>query len=145
MTSKVIEVVGHLPTLLPDGPEESPFTEANWITLLAIMDTVIPSIARGKSTSSIELNQRTISEEEYQTTAAHLKETVVDPPNAKDLDEFLAERASDIPGFQQLLKRSLVFYAPQDARKGLGFILSALKYISQSHPQNPMPKYNCQS
>ncbi|KAL5326810.1 hypothetical protein ACEPPN_004499 [Leptodophora sp. 'Broadleaf-Isolate-01'] len=126
MTSKVIEVVGHLPTLLPDGPEESPFTEANWITLLAIMDTVIPSIARGKSTSSIELNQRTISEEEYQTTAAHLKETVVDPPNAKDLDEFLAERASDIPGFQQLLKRSLVFYAPQDARKGLGFILSAL-------------------
>ncbi|KAG4430913.1 hypothetical protein IFR05_013605 [Cadophora sp. M221] len=126
MTSKAIEVVGHLPTLLPDGPEESPFTETNWITLLAIMDTVIPSITRQKSTNSIENNQKTISEEEYQTTITHLKETVVDPPNTKNLDEFLAERASDIPGFQQLLKRSLIFYTPQDSRKGLGFILSAL-------------------
>ncbi|KAH7360662.1 long chain fatty alcohol oxidase-like protein [Rhexocercosporidium sp. MPI-PUGE-AT-0058] len=126
MSSKVIQVVGHLPTLLPDGPEEGPFTDANWITLLAIMDTVIPSITREKSTSSIESNQRTISEEEYQTTVTHLKETVVDPPNTKDLDEFLAERASDAPGFQQLLRRSLVFYAPEKARKGLGFILSAL-------------------
>ncbi len=80
MTSKVNEVVGHLPTLLPDGPEESPFTEANWTTLLAIMDTVIPSITREKISSNPD--QRPISEDEYQATVDQL---VVDPPNEKDL------------------------------------------------------------
>ncbi|KAL2074356.1 hypothetical protein VTL71DRAFT_8134 [Oculimacula yallundae] len=126
MASQMTEVVGHLPTLLPDGPEEGPFTDANWTTLLAIMDTIIPSIKRGDSTSSSNSDQRTISGEEYQTTITHLKETVVDPPSSDDLDEYLSERASDIPRFQELLKRSLVNYAPEKARKGLGFILTSL-------------------
>jgi len=121
MTSKVNEVVGHLPTLLPDGPEESPFTEANWNTLLAIMDTVIPSISREKKTSNS--NQRPISETEYQATVDQL---VVDPPNEKDLNDYFNERASDIPAFHELLKRMLAHYTPEDSRKGLGFILSSL-------------------
>ena len=133
MTSKVNEVVGHLPTLLPDGPEESPFTEANWNTLLAIMDTVIPSISREKKTSNS--NQRPISETEYQATVDQL---VVDPPNEKDLNDYFNERASDIPAFHELLKRMLAHYTPEDSRKGLGFILSSLKYIlpiSQTYSQ----------
>lgn len=133
MTSKINEVIGHLPSLLPDGPEEGPFTDTNWTTLLAIMDTVIPSISREKSGTSTnsEIDHRTISDEEYQTTVTYLKENVFDPPKDSDLDGFLAERASEIPAFQELLKRSLVFYASEDSRKGLAFILSALKYIPQ--------------
>ncbi|XMA08295.1 hypothetical protein WAI453_001086 [Rhynchosporium graminicola] len=126
MKSQVIEVVGHLPTLLPDGPDEGPFTDANWTTLLAIMDTVISSIGRVNTTNINEIHRKIISEEEYQTIATHLKETVIDPPDNKDLAEYLSERASSIPQFQELLKRSLVNYAPEKSRKGLGFILTSL-------------------
>lgn len=121
MTSKVVEVVGHLPTLLPDGPEEDPFTDANWTTLLAIMDTVIPSISRDSSTSNHD--QRVVSKEEYQAITDQI---VVDPPSARDLADFFNERASDIPSFHELLKRMLALYTPEDNRKGLGFILSSL-------------------
>jgi hypothetical protein len=127
MTSIVqMDVLAPLATPLPEGPAEKPFTDAQWTTLMAIMDTVIPSIRR-QTTTADSLSQLTVSDVEYNATVQHLKETVVDAPDSESLDVYLNEKPSDIPEFQELLSRLLVFYGREDARKGLGVILSALK------------------
>ena len=111
---------------MPDPPAEEAFTPEQWTTLLAIMDTVVPSVTRGAKPGSTT-SQQTISDAEYDQLAAHLKETVIQAPEGKALDEYLEERPSDNPRFQALLKRSLVAYSREDIRKNLLFILSALK------------------
>ena len=93
---------------------------------MAIMDTVIPSIRREITTSN-KLYQLTISDVEYNSKVNHLKKTVVNAPDSESLDEYLNERPSDIPRFQDLLKRTIVCFARDDAKKGLIFVLSTLK------------------
>ncbi|KAK2630194.1 hypothetical protein QTJ16_001014 [Diplocarpon rosae] len=126
MASSLPSVSGHLPTLLPDGPPATPFTDANWTTLLAIMDAVLPSIRREGSPETRSQFRKTITDTQFHDTITHLKETVVDAPDSKALDEYLDERPSDIPRFRELLKRTLGDYVPQDARKGLGIVLASL-------------------
>jgi hypothetical protein len=43
------------------------------------------------------------------------------------LDEYLSEKPSANPEFQELLKRSLLHFSREEARKKLAFLMSALK------------------
>jgi hypothetical protein len=115
-----------LATPLPDPPAGEAFTPNQWTTLLAIMDALIPSVQRD-STSTDEISQYTISDAEYNMMVDHLKKTLVEAPDSEALDEYLQERPSEDPKFQDLLKRTLIHYSPDDVRKGLAFILSTLK------------------
>lgn len=126
MSSATMETLAPLAAALPDPPNELPFTEANWRTLLAIMDTVIPSIRR-ETQATNNSAQLTISDIEYNTTVDHLKNTVTNAPDSESLDEYFNEKPSEIPRFQELLKRTFVYNVKNDARQGLGFILAALK------------------
>jgi hypothetical protein len=126
MTSNQADALAPLATPLPDGPTEIPFSELQWTTLLAIMDTVIPSIRR-ETTTNNETSQLTISDVEYNKTVHHLKQTLVNPPDSESFDEYLEEKPSDNPRFQALLQRTLSTFARDDAKKGLSFILSTLK------------------
>ena len=115
-----------LATPLPDGPNEEPFTAAQWTTLMAIMDTVIPSIRRDTTTNRT-ISQLAIADVEYNAAAGHIRKTVVNAPDSESLDEYLNEKASDNPRFQAVLKRTLGHYTPEESRKGLAFVLSALE------------------
>ena len=126
MTTRQMELLAPLANPLPDLPPGDPFTEDQWKILMAIMDTIIPSIRRETTTSS-KVEQLTVSDMQYNTVVDHLKNTVVNPPTNENLDEYLDERPSANPRFQSLLKRYLSQYAPEDAKKGLSFMLSALK------------------
>ncbi|KAI9050127.1 hypothetical protein LZ554_006268 [Drepanopeziza brunnea f. sp. 'monogermtubi'] len=129
MASQLVQVMGHLPTLLPDGPVEDPYSELNWATLLAIMDTVVPSIQRettGSGSRSECLNQRTISAAEYQETFGHLQETMIDAPDSNVLAAYLHERPSEMPSFRDLLRRTMSIYVPEDGRNGLRMVLATL-------------------
>jgi hypothetical protein len=126
MATTEVEALAPLATPLPDGPSELPFSGLQWTTLLAIMDTVIPSIRRETTTSS-QLNQLTISEVEYNHTVHQLKKTLVDPPTSEALDEYLDEKPSDNPRFQALLQRTLSTFAHDDAKQGLSLVLTTLK------------------
>lgn len=126
MTSTQTDALAPLATPLPDGPTELPFSELQWMTLMAIMDTVIPSI-RGETTTNNKITQLTISDVEYNETVHHLKKTLVNSPDSESLDEYLDEKPSDNPRFQALLQRTLSVFAREDARRGLSFILSTLK------------------
>ncbi|KAK6585594.1 hypothetical protein PZA11_002321 [Diplocarpon coronariae] len=126
MAAPLLSGNGHLPALLPDGPSANPFTDANWTTLLAIMDAVLPSIRRESSPGTASQSRKTITDAEFRGVIAYLGETVVDAPDSKALDEFLDERPSEIPRFRELLTRTLGDYVPEDARKGLGIVLATL-------------------
>jgi hypothetical protein len=126
MAPDQVEALAPLATPPPDGPTEVPFSELQWATLLAIMDTVIPSIRR-ETTTNNKIRQLTISDVEYNKTVHHLQKKLVNPPDNETLDEYLDEKPSDNPRFQALLQRTLSVYAREDAKKGLSFILSTLK------------------
>ncbi|TAQ85176.1 hypothetical protein B7494_g6507 [Chlorociboria aeruginascens] len=119
------DIIAPLAAPLPDGPPQDFFNETQWASLMAIMDTVIPSIRR-ESTTTDKISQLTISDTQYNTTVDHIKNAVVNPPDSVLLDEYLNERPSDNPRFQALLKRTMMFYARDDAKKGLSLVLSAL-------------------
>jgi hypothetical protein len=126
MATAEVEALAPLATPLPDGPSELPFSGLQWTTLLAIMDTVIPSIRR-ETTTSNQINQLTISDVEYNHTVHQLKKALVDPPTSEALDEYLDEKPSDNPRFQALLQRTLSTFAHDDAKQGLSFVLTTLK------------------
>jgi hypothetical protein len=90
------------------------------------MDTIIPSIRR-ETTTSDTANQLSITDVQYNAAASHLRETVVNPPDSESLDEYLDEKASDNPRFQALLKRTFAHFTPEESRKGLSFVMSALE------------------
>ena len=130
MTARQMELLAPLANPLPDLPPGEPFTEEQWTILMAIMDTIIPSVRRDSTTNDM-ISQLVVPDVEYDTAVDHLKETVVDPPTSEALDKYLDERPSVNPRFQSLLKRSLGQYAPEQARKGLSFVLSTLKYVKE--------------
>lgn len=115
-----------LETPLPDAPAEQFFTDDQWTTLMAIMDAIIPSIGRQAAAGS-NPSQLTVSDVDYNMAAEDLKKNVTDAPQGDSLERYLEEKPSDNPKFHELLQRSLIHYSPEDARKGLAFILSALK------------------
>jgi hypothetical protein len=124
-----MEILAPLATPLQEPPEGEAFTSDQWLILMSIMDTVIPSIRR-ESVVSGGLSNLTISDEKYNATVVQLREAAVavpDAPDAESLEKYLNEKPSDNADFQDLLKRSLVHFAREDARKGLAFILSTLK------------------
>lgn len=126
VSSSQMDALAPLPVPLPEGPSEKYFTDEQWTTLMAIMDTVIPSVRR-ESASGNKTSQLTVPDVEYNAAVDHLKETVVNAPESESLDEYLDEKPSDNPAFHGLLRRTLIQYTRDDARKGLAFILSALK------------------
>jgi hypothetical protein len=119
-------VLAPLAIPLPDAPAGEAFTPGQWTTLMALMDTVIPSIRRGAASGST-VSQYTLADAEYGKTADHLKKTVIGAPEGQALDDYLGEKPSDIPRFEALLKRTLVAFSREDIRKTLLLVLSALK------------------
>jgi len=128
MSTQQMEILAPLATPLPEPPEGEAFTSDQWLILMSIMDTVIPSIRRESAVSG-GLPNLTISDEKYNATVMQLKKAVAGPdaPDAESLEKYLNEKPSDNADFQDLLKRSLVHFAREDARKGLAFILTTLK------------------
>jgi hypothetical protein len=120
-----INTYASLPSPLPEAPQEDIFTSDQWAILLAIADTVIPSIQRESNGPTI--HQLAITDSEYADTVDKIKKSVQNSPDDKVLTAFLEERPSEVPAFCDLLKRSFAFYVYDDTRRGVGASLSALK------------------
>lgn len=131
MTTTGVKVVAPLDAPLPDPPAGNYFTEAQWTTLMALMDTVIPSVKRESVASTPKLDEEYIPDTMYNTAVHHLQRNMTNPPVEAQLDQYLAEKPSDAPEFHELVKRTLIQFSREDARKGFSFLLSALKYAPQ--------------
>lgn len=139
------------------GPVPTPFTDSQWRTLMALMDTVIPSI-QAESTTQAESGfagdggSYEIEVGEYEKIVDELGRMI--PGSGEDaerkgegegergaekrelLEKYLNEKASDNEAFQNMLKRTFGLLVPEKARKGLAFVLSSLEYIP---PQFHLP------
>ncbi len=122
-------IAGVVPTPFPASPPGEPLTPAQWELLLAVMDTIIPAVKREDVPSSLSSSDFVISNAEYTAAFNHLQTALANPPTETALDKYLKEKPSESAEFKELLRRQLLSYTREDRRKGLAFILSALKWV----------------
>jgi hypothetical protein len=123
------EAVSPKATPLPPLPSEDPLTPAQWKTLLAITDVVIPAI-KPVSTANAK-TEVAVDDNGYSTAVSALRAlTPEDDPNAEvAAKEYLADNASSNPAFKMELQRIFAIYMPQSTKKELSMVLSILKYV----------------
>lgn len=110
---------------LPPMPAEDPLTEAQWKTLLAITDTVIPSIKpMAVANTKTEVPA---TDNEYSTAITTLKALSPDPEGDEVAKAYLQENASANPAFRESLRRLVAMYMPQSTRKEILMVLNILK------------------
>ena len=124
MTSLALEVIAPLESPLPPLPRGEFLTDSQWKTLMAIADTMIPSISDSSQPSQSSLS---LSSTEYATAVESLKARTSSTGKADLVRAYLEESPSKLPGFKQFLHRIIGEYMREDARKGLRISLSALE------------------
>jgi hypothetical protein len=127
------EAVSPKATPLPPLPSEDPLTPAQWKTLLAISDAVIPAI-KPVSTADVK-TEVAVDDNSYSTAVSALRAlTPEDDPNAEvAAKEYLADNASSNPAFKMQMQRIFAMYMPQSTKKELSMVLSILKYVIHQH------------
>ena len=101
-------------------------TQSQWATLLAIADTVIPSISTDSAQASSKF---LITGAEYDAARSPLEERCLAKGKEVTVNDYLEECPSSLPAFQALLSRTVNVYLREDAKKGLRVLLSALKSV----------------
>ena len=124
MTTTQLNLISPLETPLPPLKEGEFLTDAQWTTLMAIADTIIPSIQVSSTPSTRSL---TLSVSDY-TAAIETSKSRIPPSNDSTLvEKYFGESPSSIPAFRSVLKRVVADYMREEARKGIRTILSALE------------------
>lgn len=124
MTSTQLNLIAPLDTPLPPPPDGQVLTQSQWNTLMAIADTVIPSIEVPSTLSNSSL---CITASDYTSAVETISKRLPPQTDSNLTQRFLQENASSVPGFRELLQRTLGDYVREDARKGIRVILSALE------------------
>ncbi|GME25144.1 Glucose-methanol-choline oxidoreductase [Neofusicoccum parvum] len=124
MAAPSAETVSVRESPLPPLAGENPLSPAQWTTLLAFADAVVPSIA--PSATAAPATQLAVDANDYATALAnvqHLAGPDVDP----DLSaEYLAETPSACPAFRENIHRLMAQHIPVDVRKQLLMVLNVL-------------------
>lgn len=123
MAKQELCLIAPLESPLPPLATGEVLTESQWTTLMAIGDTIIPSIATSSIPSTAKLS---VQESEY-TAAIDRLNGLSAKPQADLYRKFLEENASSIPSVREAIQRLLSDYMPKDARKGFRVVLSALE------------------
>ncbi len=126
MTSTQLNIFAPLASPLPPPPEGEILTPSQWTTLLAIADTIVPSIEVSSPLNSTK--HLRIEASEYTVAVEKLKNSISEDVDPAITRTYLQENASSIPEFKQLVHRTLGNYVREDARKGIALILTALEY-----------------
>ncbi|RTE80877.1 hypothetical protein BHE90_004584 [Fusarium euwallaceae] len=116
---------------LPEAPNPDPLLEAQWRTLMVVMDTVVSSCQRNEPR---DVDAAALSDAEYATAMTHLRQNATPAlSDTSKLDAFLAEKPSEIPLFQDILKRMLAGF-PDDKLATLRSVLSLIDNWATSLP-----------
>ena len=124
MTTQQLETIAPLASPLPPPLEGDVLTEAQWTTLMAIGDAVIPAIEASSESSADTL---ALQPPDCIRITGTLPETLLTRADKTLLHEYLAERPSSMLGTKEHLHRTLSQYLKADARKGISLILSTLE------------------
>ena len=128
------ERLNPLPNPLPPPPAKEIFTAAQWRTLLAVADTVIPSLTFSTSQTRLPStavqtveNAIRLPPEQYDGVAKDLEARLAPDAPATLVHAYLEENASSNPRFREALQRLLGSYMSGDAVRELGGLLWALE------------------
>ncbi len=124
MTSTQLNFLAPLDAPLPPPSDGEVLTAAQWITLMAIADTIIPAIEVSSTTSD---NRLCVQAAEYTSAISTVKDGVTAEAHDNHPQAYMHENASWVPGFKELLRRTMSDFVREDARKGIRVILSALE------------------
>ncbi|KAK2595760.1 hypothetical protein QQS21_006586 [Conoideocrella luteorostrata] len=121
----VANLEGPTPTLLPEPPVKDFMGEAQWETLFALLDGVLPSIT---STTSSTVKDKSgsilLSDTEFETLVDESVSALANPPSRDKIKEYLEFRPSQDPKFRDDCLRSLAI-VPQR-----GQLVAVLKLLS---------------
>lgn len=118
------ESVSPKAVVLPPLPAADPLTAAQWKTLLAIADSVIPAI-KPVSIANTKTDIPT-PDKEYSTAISTLKGLTPEADGEAVAEAYLQHSAASSPAFKEGLQRVIALYLPQSSRKELGTVLSLL-------------------
>lgn len=117
-----------LDVLLPPISTETIFSDLQWKTLLALADTVIPSIRSHGSRSTDKIVRSSDLERAVSTLAA----SIPGPDATQIAQRYLEERPSDNPQFKAAIQRLFSKFVPEEGKSGISLVLNALKYALSS-------------
>ncbi|RAR14485.1 long chain fatty alcohol oxidase [Stemphylium lycopersici] len=120
------EPVSPKATPLPPLPSEDPLTPAQWKTLLAITDAIVPAI-KPMSTARAQTEIAT-TDIEYSTAVRTLGARIPksDPDAVAAAKEYLNDYASQNSAFRPELQRIFALYMPHNQRRDLATVLNVL-------------------
>lgn len=120
------EPVSPKATPLPPLPSEDPLTPAQWKTLLAITDAVIPAIK--PASTAKEGRDISTADNDYSTAVSKLRQLApgTDPDAEVAAKEYLEEYASRDSAFRAELQRVFALYMPHSQRQELCMVLNVL-------------------
>lgn len=113
--------------------------DTQWRTLLAIMDTIIPSIQReSQAPRRKSLSVAYISDQRYNAAIENFRKNTVllETSSEAEIERVLAEKPSDDIAFRQQLQ-GMLLTIPQQTRKQLLLVLSILRYTNSSPKKLP--------
>ena len=117
---------------LPASLDQETLTEAQWATLSAICEAVVPSIRSGHPSdkgSAHNASYHVVSAEDLERTKAVIRQTTKPDAAERTLeDDYLCESPTSYPAFKEAVFRFIGRFIDQDSKNGLLFILNALSY-----------------
>ncbi|KAI0008507.1 hypothetical protein F4779DRAFT_435177 [Xylariaceae sp. FL0662B] len=110
---------------IPGPVSDAFFTEAQWKTLFALLDAIVPSIAVHDhlTTNGRSGDVLSISEEHFREVYRGVQTRMKYPPSMEKFREYLAARPVDDPRFISVVKQT-VGKIPPSSKKQLGALLS---------------------
>lgn len=114
--------LGHQSVKLPDPPSASFFTEAQWKTWWALMDTVIPSI--GPRSAEVQ-GRYEASPTQLESYYEDFKSKSNSPPSQAEFEAYLSEKPSENEAFRHHMYRTLSGL-PKEQREQLGGAVNML-------------------
>lgn len=113
-----------LEAAVPPVPSNEILTDLQWETLLALADTVIPSIRVSADASP---NQKTVTDGQFESAVSKLAANIRVPSATDVARAYLQENASSLQGFRDGLQCLFANDVHEEGRKGLCMILDVLK------------------
>lgn len=126
MLSPREQEIHQTPSPLPPVPDADVLTEGQWRLLAAIAETFVPSIA--PINRALSPLSHALSPTSYESAMGTIRDSTGNAVNDEALvAEYLDETPTATAAFKESMQRLLAFQLSNDQKRGLLFILNALK------------------
>lgn len=124
MAEQAVSAYTPVETPIPPAPNSSFFSDAQWKTLFALADAIVPSIRTAATAKSS--TDKVISIAEWDDAVSKLSSLITGHDSVAIATRYLEEDVSSNPTFRAYVERII---GNHEGKAGFGLILNALKYV----------------